>query len=140
MHRALGSFAAFAAFALHGALHAQPSRGGFDIPRDYFGGMVSGDFDGDRDLDLMFLEGNAARAHVFVHGDDGQFSEAHDFDAGIPFSARTADFDADGHDDIALSNLAVRSILVAYGDPDSRFSDVRNVNAPIEVRDFSVAD
>jgi hypothetical protein len=90
-------------------------------PNDVLGPLAAGDFNGDSKMDLVFQGGSGLRyAEVYMGNGDGTFSNINNYDLGVTvntlsvhnFGLAIADFNGDGKQDIAVSNL----VLLGHGD------------------------
>jgi hypothetical protein len=91
-------------------------------------GLAVGDFDGDRTLDLAVVEYNGpanGKLGIFLGNGDGTFHQSAEYQVGFePLSAAVADFDGDGHLDVAVTNEGVNgkgSVIVFFGNGDGTF-------------------
>jgi hypothetical protein len=90
--------------------------------------LAVGDFDGDRTLDLAVVEYNGpanGKLGIFLGNGDGTFHQSAEYNLGYePVSAAVADFDGDGHLDVAVTSQGVNgkgSVMVFFGNGDGTF-------------------
>ena len=106
------------------------------------GGVIAGDFDGDGRTDLLLTscsDGCSKGAISFLHGKgDGTFQPPRNFDLpDVALAFATADFNRDGHPDLAVTTLT--SLLIFLGNGDGTFSQIVSygvVGYPIRIADF----
>jgi hypothetical protein len=91
-------------------------------------GLAAGDFDGDGIPDLAVVEyyGTAkGRLGIFLGKGGGTFHRSAEYEVGFePLSAAVADFNGDGHLDVAVTNEGVNgkgSVMVFFGNGDGTF-------------------
>jgi hypothetical protein len=107
-------------------------------------GLAVGDFDGDHTLDLAVVEyiGQAnGRLGIFLGSGDGTFHGSAEYDVGFePLSAAVADFNGDGHLDVAVTSEGVNgkgSVMVFFGKGDGTFQKPTTYN--LSAYPYSVA-
>ena len=105
--------------------------------------MVAGDFNADGKLDLAVVNTISSTFAILLGNGDGTFTFTFDpasTGAGTltnPFSIVTADFDGDGHPDLAIAN-SDNTVTIIHGNGDGTFNALANatVGIPIPVRSF----
>lgn len=108
--------------------------GTFQPPVDYFAGQVSSqlaiaDFNGDSNLDLAVANGGTAEmpgrtVSILLGNGDGTFQPQAKYEVGRqPFGIATADFNGDGHVDIATANYFDGTVSVLFGKGDGTFQN-----------------
>jgi len=90
--------------------------------------LAVGDFDGDGTPDLAVVEYNGptdGKLGIFLGNGDGAFHKSAEYSLGYePLSAAVADFNGDGHLDVAVTNEGVNgkgSVMVFFGNGDGTF-------------------
>jgi FG-GAP-like repeat len=108
-----------------GTFHKGPS---FSISPNSVIGLAAGDFDGDHLLDLAVVEniGPAdGKLGIFLGKGDGSFRKGAEYKLGYdPASVAAADFNGDGHLDLAVTNRGLNgkgSVMVLFGKGDGTF-------------------
>jgi FG-GAP-like repeat len=91
-------------------------------------GLAIGDFDGDQTPDLAVVEYNGpgvGKLGIFLGNGDGTFHQWAEYQLGtMPLFAAVADFDGDGHLDIAVTNEGSKgsgTVMVFFGKGDGTF-------------------
>ena len=95
-------------------------------------GLAIDDFNGDGIPDLAVLNGILGKraVQIFLGNGNGAFRAAGSVIVGNePFSAATADFNHDGHRDLAVANLASNNISILLGNGDGTFHPAVNYAA-----------
>jgi hypothetical protein len=88
--------------------------------------LAVGDLNGDGIPDVVATNPATASATMFLGKADGTLHPGVKLLVGVqgyssPFSAAIADFDGDGKNDVAIADMATRSILVRLGNGDGTF-------------------
>jgi hypothetical protein len=98
-------------------------------------GLAVGDFDGDQTPDLAVVEYNGpanGKLGIFLGNGDGRFHKSAEYQLGFePLSAAVADFNGDGHLDVAVTNEGVNgkgSVMVFFGNGDGTFQKPTTYN------------
>ncbi|HEX3252970.1 MAG TPA: VCBS repeat-containing protein [Pyrinomonadaceae bacterium] len=87
-----------------------------DLPLENPSQLVTGDFNKDGNLDLVFAYEGVANVFVLLGNGDGTFGpELHFVTLGPPSSLVTGDFDDDGNLDLAAAVTSRNSIVVLFG-------------------------
>lgn len=101
------------------------SRWVFDGETSYVGGLASCDVEGDGDIDLAVIESGLNRISILANDGDGHFVRAFSITVGAGFGVfggpLAADFNADGHVDLALGILATNQCAVYLNAGDGFF-------------------
>lgn len=80
-------------------------------------GVASGDFNGDRHLDVVVANQMEDTVTVFIGDGTGSFPEVRTFDSdALPTAARIGDVTGDGISDIVTSNEGSDTVVVLIGD------------------------
>jgi hypothetical protein len=95
--------------------------------------VTAGDFDGDSDVDLASSTLDTDHVSVFINRGAGTFDPAVGYDAHWPHhpmvmslpSITAADFDGDGHDDLATGAAYDKQVRMLMGQGDGTFEPVR---------------
>jgi hypothetical protein len=108
----------------------------FSVP-SFVSNMAVGDFDGDHKLDIAVVENGGTGLGglaVFLGNGDGTFKYSGFYQLGIvPLSAAVADFNGDGHLDIAVTNEGNKgngNVMVFFGNGDGTFRKAAIYNLP----------
>lgn len=84
--------------------------------------ILTGDFNGDEQLDLVTCNYNPGSVSFFQGNGDGTFENAVSTSTdGLAFSACAADFDSDGETDLAFTRLHSNRVAVMFGSGDGSF-------------------
>lgn len=76
-------------------------------------GLVAGDFDGDKKLDLAVTSSSGSKLVLLFGNDDGTFPRTRDVTTGSqPYAVVAADLDSDGDVDLATANFNGNSVSV----------------------------
>jgi len=94
----------------------------FTLP-GFSGASVLSDFNNDGNLDFFTLDGEYFKAHVFLGNGDGSFKARSTYSEAGTSSPIFADFNGDGHGDIAAGDNAPGSnnIKILFGNGDGSF-------------------
>lgn len=88
--------------------------------------LATGDFNGDRRLDLVTADAGSNTVSLLLGTGDGNFRESKSYRSGgaVPFGVATGDFDGDGRQDVATANNGSRSagISVLFGNGKGEFT------------------
>jgi hypothetical protein len=91
-------------------------------------GLAVGDFDGDHTPDLAVVEYNGpgvGKLGIFLGNGDGSFRQSAEYQLDVmPLSAAVADFNGDGHLDVAVTNEGTNGkgdVMVFFGKGDGKF-------------------
>jgi FG-GAP-like repeat len=103
-------------------------------------GLVAGYFNSDRHLDLAVANGGDDNVSILLGNGDGTFTEMKDSDGkplrpragSTPDTLATADFNHDGHFDLAISNRESNDVSVLLGRGDGTFEEQKRYRAGIE--------
>ena len=94
-----------------------------DLPLENPSQLVTGDFNKDGNLDLVFSYEAVANVFVLLGNGDGTFGpELHFVTLGPPASLVTGDFDDDGNLDLAAAIPSRNSIVILFGDGNGNFN------------------
>ena len=86
------------------------------------GSIITGDFNGDGNLDLAIADFAVAKVSVLLGNGDGTFQAHVDFATGTnPGGIITADLNGDGKLDLAVANLADNTVSILLGNGDGTF-------------------
>lgn len=89
--------------------------------------IATGDFNGDRKLDLVTADAGSNTVSLLLGTGTGEFQPSKSFSTGgfVPFGVATGDFNSDGKLDVAIANNGTRSpgISVLFGNGRGRFQD-----------------
>jgi hypothetical protein len=99
--------------------------------------VVTGDFNGDGNLDIAVSSPTAGTLSVLLGNGDGTFQIKQDFNAGpVPYSVITGDFNRDGKLDLVVANNYENagSVSVLLGNGDGTFQ------APVEYPTAALPD
>ena len=104
--------------------------------------LAVGDFNGDGNLDIAVAEygfGPSAVA-IFLGKGDGTFVPGSIYTAGIslPYDITVADFNGDGHLDLAVANNGSNAVTVMLGNGDGTFRRPYSYHAPLAERVLAV--
>lgn len=85
--------------------------------------MISGDFDGDGDIDIA-ITSTTNYLQVMLNNGSGQFTEGQKVIVGTePVDLLSADFNNDGMLDLVSGNYTSRNVIISYGNGDGTFGD-----------------
>lgn len=123
--------------------------GTFQAPTDYRTGkrplgVSFGDFNTDRAIDLLVINGEMNTITVFLGNGDGTFQEGRESggDAGPNYGV-AQDFDGDKVPDVAVANIQSGSISLLFGKGDGTFHypprDYPTPHAPFALTTLSIA-
>ncbi len=123
--------------------------GTFQAPTDYRTGkrplgVSFADFNTDRAIDLLVINGEMNTITVFLGNGDGTFQEGKESggDAGPNFGV-AQDFDGDKVPDVAVANIQSGSISLLFGNGDGTFHypprDYATPHAPFALTTLSIA-
>jgi FG-GAP-like repeat len=103
--------------------------------------LALGDLDGDGKLDVIATNQSKASVSVFLSQGDGTLRPSVTIPVGItgaaePFSAAIADFDGDGHADVAIGDQLTSTVIVRLGNGNGTFQpevaySLRGQGAPV---------
>ena len=103
--------------------------------------LALGDLDGDGNLDVIATNQSKASVSVLLGQGDGTLRPSVELPVGItgaaePFSAAIADFDGDGHADVAIGDQLSSTIIVRLGNGNGTFQPevaypLRGEGAPV---------
>lgn len=90
--------------------------------------LAVGDVNGDNILDIVATNPSASSASLFLANPDGTLKPQIEIPVGVagsgaPFSAAIGDFNGDGRNDVAITNMGDRTIVVRFGNGDGTFQD-----------------
>ena len=110
-------------------------------PQQMSGGVASGDFDRDGDVDLYLITGSASPNVLLVNDGQGRFEDrAADAGVALPDEENTAplfvDVDGDGWLDLVVGGLEGTGMRIFRNTGDGRFEDVTASMAPPKSEDF----
>lgn len=92
--------------------------------------IATGDFNGDKNLDLAVADKGANTVSILLGNGDGTFRPKTDIPTGsVPVSIVTGDFNGDGNLDLAVANQGDNTISLFFGDGKGGFSAPTNVPA-----------
>jgi hypothetical protein len=114
-------------------------------PGSYPAGIVTGDFNGDNNLDLAIALAGSNNISVWLGNGAGGFTAAPPMPVGAvtgPFWLTAGDFNGDGKADLAVANNGASTITVLLGDGTGQFAVGGKFAAggnpyPIAVADFN---
>lgn len=104
--------------------------------------VSAGDFDDDRDIDLVFTDKQDSMS-VMLNAGDGTFPVVDEYDFGSatePSGAVASDFDGDAISDIALVNADTDQLSIFYGYGDGTFMTEANYNTGTSPLYLNVGD
>lgn len=116
--------------------------GTFQSPVAYTGmeepvGLATGDFDGDKNLDIAVTDYEADTIVILLGKGDGTFADIGQWWAGAePGSVASADFNTDGKLDLAVADYGSNGVTILPGKGNGEFPTFQNVstgNAPSDV-------
>lgn len=85
--------------------------------------LVSGDFDGDGDIDIA-ITSTTDYLRVMINNGSGSFTEGQKILVGTkPIHVRSADFNNDGMIDLISVNDTSKTLVLSYGNGDGTFGD-----------------
>jgi len=91
--------------------------------------LLTGDFDGDRILDLLGIDVGAHKASVYLGNRDGTFDAPIETNTAVqPVRPALADFDGDGVLDLALTNWAEQGLQTFLGNGDGTFGPPTSID------------
>ena len=94
------------------------------------GAVVTGDFNGDGNLDLVVSNSDDGSFSVLLGNGDGTFKGAASYGAGSsPFSFAVGDFNGDGKLDLAVANYGTNYATVLLGNGDGTFKGAVSYSA-----------
>lgn len=106
--------------------------------------VVTGDLDGDGDLDLAVansISDNVSVISVILNNDDGTFGAKTDYAAGdSALSVLSADLDGDGHMDLAVTSWNSNTVSVLLNNGDGTFQSKTDYETGIYSRSVFSAD
>ncbi len=106
-------------------------------------GIVTGDLDGDGNLDLAAANtgtDNGSTASVFMGNGDGTFDAKADFTTGTgPFDILALDADGDGDLDLAISSFADGKITIYENNASGTFTAGNSMDASTAGYDFYIS-
>ena len=92
--------------------------------------VATGDFNGDKNLDLAVADKGANTLSILLGNGDGTFRPKVDIPTGtVPVSVVTGDFNGDGNLDLAVANQGDNTISLLFGDGKGGFSTPTSVPA-----------
>ena len=92
--------------------------------------IATGDFNGDKNLDLAVVDKGANTVSILLGNGDGTFRPKVDIPTGtVPVSVVAGDFNGDGNLDLAVANQGDNTISLFFGDGKGGFSAPTTVPA-----------
>lgn len=79
---------------------------------DLVGGLAVGDFDGDSDDDVAFVDADLARVTFLFSGAIGSMSEGNVAIAGVPFRSAAVDLEGNGSDQLVVADIELNELAV----------------------------
>lgn len=94
-------------------------------------GLATGDFNGDRRLDLVTADAGSNSVSLLLGVGNGEFRSSRSYSVGgvVPFGVATGDFDGDGRLDVATANNGSRApgISILFGNGRGAFNRARTL-------------
>jgi hypothetical protein len=108
-------------------------------------GGLAGDLDEDGWLDLTIVNEDTADLRIFLNRGDGSglyddFLMPTEPTGDVPSPSETADFDRDGHIDVAVANTGSASVSILLGNGDGTFAPHQEIDLGAGPRGIAVLD
>jgi hypothetical protein len=104
--------------------------------------LVTGDFNGDGNLDLAVVNAGNDTVEIFLGNGDGTFTAAADSpnSGNSPTSIAVGDFNGDGNLDMAVTNAGGNPITILLGNGDGTFTTAPNTPPNFAASPIAVGD